>query len=87
MTEPTAGRLEAPDLPAHIEETAAQIAELYTARYREAVAAQRFVTFATATFARPRTLAVLAVAITAWLWPHFLRAGQSRMTSGAFPRA
>ncbi|MBV9288579.1 MAG: DUF1003 domain-containing protein [Hyphomicrobiales bacterium] len=55
------------DVPPHVEETVAAIAELHAAHYRKAAAAQRFVTFATATFARPGTLGVLAIAIAAWL--------------------
>ena len=58
---------EATDLPAPVEETVAQIAELHRAHYRQAAAAQRFVIFATAHFARPRALVLIAVAIAAWL--------------------
>jgi len=58
---------EAPATPPHVEETVAAIAELHVAHYREAGALQRFVTTATAAVSRPRTLAVIAVAIAAWL--------------------
>jgi uncharacterized membrane protein len=53
--------------PPHVEETVAAIAELHAAHYREAGPLQRAVTAATAFVARPRTLAVFAVAIAAWL--------------------
>jgi len=58
---------EATDVPPHVEETVAAIAELHAAHYRDAAASQRFIIFATRTFARPRTLAALAIAIAGWL--------------------
>jgi uncharacterized membrane protein len=58
---------ETSDVPPYVEVTVAQVAALDAAHYREAAAAQRFVIFATAHFARPRTLAMIAVAIAAWL--------------------
>jgi hypothetical protein len=58
---------ETSDVPRYVEETVAQIAALHTAHYREAAAAKRFVIFATAHFARPRTLVLIAVAMAAWL--------------------
>jgi uncharacterized membrane protein len=76
---------EAPDLPAHVEETIAQIAELHTAHYREAAAAQRFVTFATATFARPRTLVAIAIAIAAWLALNVWLEAHGRLAPDPFP--
>jgi uncharacterized membrane protein len=56
-----------PVAPPHVEETVAAIAELHAAHYREAGALQRFVSAATAAVSRPRTLAVIAVALAAWL--------------------
>jgi uncharacterized membrane protein len=58
---------EGPSAPPHVEESVAALAELHVAHYREAPAEQRFVTAATAMIARPRTLAVLAGAVAAWL--------------------
>jgi uncharacterized membrane protein len=58
---------EVPPVPPHVEESVAALAELHAAHYREAPAVQRFVTAATVMIARPRTLAVLAVAAAAWL--------------------
>ena len=55
------------DVPTYVEETVAQIAALHAAHYREAAAAKRFVIFATAHFAHPRTLVLIAVAMAAWL--------------------
>ena len=58
---------EAPIVPPHVEKTVAAIAELYAAHYRAATASQRVAALVTATFARSRTLGVLAVAIAGWL--------------------
>ena len=54
------------DAPRHVEESVAAIAELHAAHYREAGALQKFVTSATAAVGRPRTLALIALAIVAW---------------------
>ena len=58
---------DAPDVPPHVEETVAAIAELHAAHYRRAAAAQRLAIFAAATLARPRTLGVLAAGVAGWL--------------------
>jgi uncharacterized membrane protein len=54
-------------VPPHVEETVAAIAELHAEHHRQAGSLQRLVSAATAMVARPRTLAVLTVAIVAWI--------------------
>jgi uncharacterized membrane protein len=58
---------DAPPLPPHVEETVAAIASLHVQHYQRAGTLQRFASAVTATVARPSTLAILTVAIVAWV--------------------
>ena len=76
---------DSPEIPPHVEETVAAIAELHAAHYRDAAASQRFVSLATAAIARPLTLAVIATAAAGWLAFNVWLEAQGRSAPDPFP--
>lgn len=60
-----------PELPAHVEETVAAIAQLHVQHERQSSRARRFASRATALISRPRTLALITAGIAAWVLANF----------------
>jgi uncharacterized membrane protein len=55
------------DIPPHVEETVAAIVQLHTEHQNQAGSGHRFVSRATASVSRPRTLAVITMFIAGWI--------------------
>jgi len=76
---------QAPDVPAHVEETVAAIAEVHAEHYRQAAGVQRLARTITAAIARPRTLGVFTLAITGWIILNSLLPTYGRAAPDPYP--
>ena len=88
MTRPAAEespRSEASAVPSHVERSAATIAELHTAHYREAGALQKAVSRVTGVLARPVALIVISMAITSWVTLNLALHAFGRVAPDPFP--
>ncbi len=74
-----------PNVPPHVEESVAAIAELHRSHFQKAGPGQRWVSAATAAVARPFTLGLIAAGVIGWMGLNLFVTAEGKVAPDPYP--